>query len=444
MINQQQFTRNPIPTIPRPFVEKYRPFHELKRFSLVYTGTVYYTLIMELLNRTYTSILRNHFNEGLEMAFIAGPRQVGKTTVARRFSSNAVYLNWDNEEHRRLIIDGPGSVADHIGLQKSPVVIFDEIHKYPHWKIFIKGFYDTFALHTNMRIIVTGSARLDIYRKGGDSLMGRYFLYRMHPLTVAELIAPATPEKVVKNPSQLPDDQWNHLLQFGGFPQPFLRGTQRFYNKWKRSRLAQIFHEDIFDVSRVQEIRMVEILAELIAQQSGQLTSYASLARKIRASEDSIRRWIGILESLYYCFTVRPWHTNIARSLRKEPKYFLWDWSMVSDQGAKNENMIASHLLKAVHYWTDMGLGNFDLFFLRTKDKREIDFLISRDATPWFLVEVKTTNSRLSKNLAYFQQATGAKNAFQVTINEPFSEADCFSVPYPIKVPARTFLSQLV
>jgi len=401
-------------------------------------------MAMSFLKRIYTTTLAEHFKDGPEMAFLAGPRQVGKTTVARAFQDNAIYLNWDNEDHRRLILDGPGRVANHIGLKKSPVVIFDEIHKYPQWKIFIKGFYDTYASHTNMRIIVTGSARLDIYRKGGDSLMGRYFLYRMHPLTVAELLAPITSDREIRAPVELPNDQWQNLVRFGGFPQPFLRGNNRFYNRWRGSRLSQIFREDIYDVSRVQEIRMVEILADLIMQQAGQLVSYASLARKIRASEDSIRRWIGILESLYYCFSIRPWHTNVSRSLRKEPKYYMWDWSMITETGAKNENMVACHLLKAVHHWTDIGHGDFNLFFLRTKDKREVDFLVSRDGIPWFLVEVKSSDAGLNKNLAYFQKATGAQNAFQVTINEPFSESDCFSVPYPVKVPAKTFLSQLV
>lgn len=398
---------------------------------------------MNLLSRIYTYDLIEHFNEGLEMAFIAGPRQVGKTTTARLFHNNSIYLNWDNEEHRRLILEGPTRVAEHIGLQESPVIILDEIHKYPHWKIFLKGFYDTFAHHTNMRIIVTGSARLDIYRKGGDSLMGRYFLYRMHPLSVAEIISPPV-NTLIKTPTAISDDQWHNLCQFGGFPQPFTRGNRRFYNKWKGSRLSQIFREDIFDVSKVQEIRLIEILAEFITQQAGQLTSYASLARKIRVSEDSVRRWLGILESLYYCFAVRPWHKNITRSLRKEPKYYLWDWAMINDSGARHENMIASHLLKAAHHWTDIGFGNFELFFLRTKDKREVDFLISRDNTPWFIVEVKTSKTPLSKSLAYFQKATGAQNAFQVTIDLPYTATDCFAVPYPISVPARTFLSQLV
>ena len=399
---------------------------------------------MTFIQRVYLTSLHDHFADGPEMAFLTGPRQVGKTTLARSFQTGATYLNWDNEDHRRLIMDGPGHVAEFIGLPRSPVIIFDEIHKYPHWKIFLKGFYDTFGNQANMRIIVTGSARLDIYRKGGDSLMGRYFLYRMHPLTVAELISPAVPEDGIKKPAKLPGDQWQRLVNFGGFPQPFLRGNKRFYNRWKRTRLSQVFREDIYDIARVQEIRLVEMLAELISRQAGQLTNYSSLAQRLRVSEDSVRRWLGILESLYHSFAVRPWHNNLARSLRKVPKYYLWDWAMVEETGARNENMIACHLLKAVHFWTDIGMGSFGLYFLRTKDKREVDFLVSRDGKPWFLVEVKTGNAPLNKNLAYFQKATNAQNAFQVTMDDPFTDADCFSVPYPVKVPAQTFLSQLV
>ncbi len=399
---------------------------------------------MNLLPRLYSQALRDHFLDGPEMAFLAGPRQVGKTTIARHFQPDPVYLNWDNESHRRLILQGPDQVASHIGLREHPVVIFDELHKFSHWKTFLKGFFDTHAADGAMRVIVTGSARLDIYRKGGDSLMGRYFLYRMHPLTVAELLMPRPPEPLLHPPAELPGDQWQRLLGYGGFPQPFLRGNKRFYNRWKRTRISQLFREDIHDISRVREIRQVELLAEHIILQAGQLTSYASLARRIRTSEDSIRRWTDILADLYFCFSVRPWHANISRSLRKEPKYYLWDWALLADAGARHENFVASHLLKAVHFWTDAGLGEFGLFFLRTKEKREVDFLVTRDGSPWFLVEVKTSNAPLSPHLGYFQKATGAAHAFQVQIDAPFTRADCFSVTYPVKVPARTLLSQLV
>jgi predicted AAA+ superfamily ATPase len=150
------------------------------------------------------------------------------------------------------------------------------------------------------------------------------------------------------------------------------------------------------------------------------------------------------MESLYYCFAVRPYHSNISRALRKEPKYYLWDWAMVADQGGRYENMVAGHLLKAVHLWTDLGLGEFELFFLRTKDKREVDFLVTKDSKPWFLVEVKSSDTKLSRHLAYFQEKTEADHAFQVTVDAPFVDADCFAVSYPVKVPAKTFLSQLV
>ncbi len=399
---------------------------------------------MAEINRIYLQELLNHFNGGPEMAFISGPRQVGKTTVARKFQSDAFYLNWDNEDHRRLIITGPKAVAEALGLRNQPTIIFDEIHKNPHWKIFLKGFYDTYGNPGGIRIIVTGSARLDIYRKGGDSLMGRYFMYRMHPLSVAELASGGHSSKECRSPVALPEEQWIRLIQFGGFPQPFLRGTRQFSNRWKRTRLAQVFREDIHDIARVQEVGLVEMLAELIALQAGQLTSYTSLANRLRVSQDSIRRWLVILQSLYYCFPVRPWHANIARSLRKEPKYFLWDWAMVNDSGARHENMVACHLFKAVQFWTDCGIGDFGLYFLRTKDKREVDFLVCRDNTPWFLVEVKSSDSPLNKNLEYFQKAVNAKHAFQVTMDAKFVDSDCFAIPYPVKVPARTFLSQLV
>ncbi|WP_456324806.1 ATP-binding protein [Desulfonauticus submarinus] len=399
---------------------------------------------MTFIERTYLSLLKNHFADGKEMAFLPGPRQVGKTTLARLFQKNAIYLNWDNEDHQQLIIKGPGKVAEFIGLPKSPVIIFDELHKYPHWKTFLKGFYDTYALNSNFQIIVTGSARLDIYRKGGDSLMGRYFLYRIHPLTISELASPVIPENAIKPPQNIKDEVWQKLINFGGFPQPFLRGNIRFYNRWKRTRLAQVLREDIYDIARVQEIRLFELLATTIAQQAGQLTSYAQIAKKLRTSEDTIKRWLDILESLYYCFSIRPWHNNLGRSLRKTPKYYLWDWAMINDIGTRFENMVASHLLKAVHFWTDTGLGEFELYFLRTKDGREVDFLVAQNGIPWFLVEVKTGDSRLSKNLFYFQEKTKARHAFQVVINAPYTQVDCFQITYPVKVPARTFLSQLV
>jgi predicted AAA+ superfamily ATPase len=220
---------------------------------------------------------------------------------------------------------------------------------------------------------------MDTFRKGGDSLMGRYFNYRLHPLSVNELLNRPPPSAEIMPPSQIADVDFESLLTWGGFPEPFLKNDRRFFNRWSRLREQQLLREDIRELTNVQELGQMEILAILLKSQIGQLTSYTSLAKKVRVSVDTIRRWISILESLYYCYSIRPWTSNVSRSLLKEPKYYLWDWTQCTDTGARNENFIASHLLKAVHFWTDLGLGSYDLHFLRDKEKREVDFLVSRD-----------------------------------------------------------------
>ena len=235
------------------------------------------------------------------------------------------------------------------------------------------------------------------------------------------------------------------MWQFGGFPEPFLKGQKRFYNRWRSLRNEQLFREDLRDLTRIQELGQVELLATLLRSQVGQLTSYTYLSRSVRVSIDTVRRWIDTLESLYYCFTVRPWHRNVARALRKEPKYYLWDWSQVADPGARAENLVASALHKAVNWWTESGRGDFSLHFVRDKQKREVDFLVTRDARPWFLVEVKSSEKApLSTTLEYFQKQVRASHAFQVVFDADYVACDCFEVQTPVVVPARTFLAQLI
>jgi hypothetical protein len=330
-----------------------------------------------------------------------------------------------------------------------PIIVFDEIHKFPQWKNFVKGFYDLYK--GKIFIIVTGSSQLDVFQRGGDSSMGRYFLYRIHPLSVAECIHPTfkpdfrSEEDIIQLPEAISDEQWNALLQFGGFPEPLLHAQSGFSTRWRNLRKQQLFREDIRDLSRVQELGQLEMLATLLKNDATQRIVYSHLANKLSASVDSVKRWIAILASFYYCFTLKPWTTNISRSLMKEPKVFLWDWSDIKDVGARTENFIASHLLKAVHFWTDSGLGKYDLYFIRDKDQREVDFVVTCDDQPWFLVEVKhSANSKLSPHLAYFQAQTKAKHAFQVALDMEFVPKNCFDITEPIIVPARTFLSQLV
>lgn len=402
------------------------------------------------MKRIYEQILLEHVNEHRQMLFLAGPRQVGKTTTAKIVAGSfarTLYLNWDVVEHRRIILAGEHRVAIECEFDTLSggveVIIFDEIHKYTKWKLFLKGFFDLFA--DKCRIIVTGSGHLNIFKSGGDSLMGRYFLYRMHPLSVAELLNQTLLEGELRPPQKIADSDFEDLLRFGGFPEPLLAANKRFYNRWRRLRTDQLLREDLRDLSRIQDISRVEILAENLVHQAGSLVNYSKLANSINVSVDTIRRWILSLESLYFSFSIRPWSVNIPKSLRKQPKVYLWDWSLIPDKGNRNENFIASHLLKAAQWWTDVGLGEYELYFIRDKQQREVDFLLTRNKQPWLLIEVKSSeNAALSPHLGRFQKATGATHALQVVIDQSYIDGDCFSLCRPTIVPARTFLSQLV
>lgn len=402
------------------------------------------------MQRIYTSILQEHIRLHQQMIFLVGPRQAGKTTVslmAKEFTDQFGYLNWDNVDHRKVILEGVRSVANFSGLDRlssrTPIIVFDEIHKYGKWKGFLKGFFDEYK--GKVHIIVTGSSRLDVYKKGGDSLMGRYFHYRLHQLSLSELGRIDLSDKETLDPFQTKGEDFDKLLKNGGFPEPFLKDNPRFLNRWKTLRQQQLIQEDIRDLSRIQELGQIELLAEILRHQAGQLTNYSTLASKVNVSVDTIRRWIKTLQSFFYCFSIQPWSTSIPRSLLKEPKIYLWDWINVEDKGSRLENLIASHLLKAVHFWTDRGLGQYDLWFIRDKEKREVDFLVSRDKKPWFLVEVKSSSQAgLNKNLIYFQEKIKARHAFQVVFDMGYIQKDCFQHSSPIIVPAQTFLTQLV
>jgi len=398
---------------------------------------------MKQQERVYRAVLDEALRENRQMAFVAGPRQVGKTTTCRDLAD--VYLDWDNEDHRTLILSGPAAVAAHAGinaLAERPVrIVFDELHKYRRWKQFLKGFFDTYGDH--VRIMVTGSSRLDVYRKGGDSLMGRYFLYRMHPFSVGELCQPQPPVDTCHAPVPLADSDWQALWEHGGHPEPFLKRSSRFSLRWRELRRHQLLREDVRDLTGIQDLDQLAVMARLLAEHSSDQLIYATLATQIRVSENTVRSWVATLCALHYGFVVRPWHRNITKALRKEPKWFLSDWGGITDIGKRTETFCACHLLKAVEGWTDLGLGVFELRYIRDTQKREVDFVVIRDGEPWFLVEAKHGRSGLSPHLAYFQQQTEARHAFQVAMDSDYVEADCFSRTDPVVVPARTFFSQL-
>lgn len=402
---------------------------------------------MKTRKRIYDALLTEHFARYRQMALVSGPRQVGKTTTCRGHADS--YANWDNVDDRELILAGPARLIERFGLNRlssvAPTILFDELHKYPRWKRFLKGFFDTYA--DRARIIVTGSSRMEVYRRGGDSLMGRYFHYRMHPFSVAELLHRDLPDskRIVRSPKMVRTVDFDALWRHGGYPEPFLRHDARFSRRWQSLRLEQLIREDIRDLTQIQHIDQLETLMRLLADRSAHQLVYGNLAKEVRVSIDSVRRWIEILRQLHLGFLVRPWYRNVSRSLRKEPKWFLRDWASVEDPGDRAETFVACHLLKAVDGWNDMGLGAFELGYLRDKEKREVDFIVVRDRKPWFLVEVKHRDESLDTNLKYYQDQTKAPFAFQVVVDAEYVDADCFaSSRGPIVVPARTFLSQLL
>lgn len=402
---------------------------------------------MKPVTRIYDRFLAEHLAQHRQMALVSGPRQVGKTTTCRNHADN--YANWDNTDDQTSILAGPAAVAEQLGLDqlrgKLPVALFDELHKYTRWKQFLKGFYDSYA--DRVHVLVTGSSRLDTYRRVGDSLMGRYFLYHMHPFSVAEIIHRDLPDpkRIVRLPKKPKAADFDALWQHGGYPEPYLKRDPRFSRRWQTLRTQQLLREDLRDLTQVQQIDQISVLARMLASRSGSQITFSNLAKDVQVSVDTVRRWVETLSSLHHGFLIKPWFKNVTRSLRKEPKWFLRDWAEIEDEGSRAETFVGCHLLKAVDGWNDLGLGKFQLAYLRDKEKREVDFAVIRDGKPWFLVEVKHSDTSLSPALRTYQEQVKAPFAFQVVIALDYVDADCFAKPQgPTVVPARTFLSQLI
>lgn len=276
--------------------------------------------------------------------------------------------------------------------------------------------------------------------------MGRYFSYRMHPFSTAELLYHTLPEasRLVRPPRKIAEEEFAALWKHGGYPEPFLKRDERFSRRWQTLRRQQLVREDVRDLTQIRQLDQLELLAEILSKRSARQLAYSRLAADLRVSADTLRRWLETLRSLHFGFTLRPWFRNVGRSLRKEPKWYLRDWAEIEDDGDKAETFVACHLLKAVVGWNDLGFGKFQLAYLRDKEQREVDFVVVQDGKPWFLVEVKQREETVSPALAYHQEQLRAPFAFQVALDADYVNADCFAKPGgPLSVPARTFLSQL-
>jgi predicted AAA+ superfamily ATPase len=343
-----------------------------------------------------------------KMAFVSGPRQVGKTTLAKTFIEKydkGLYKNWDDSDFRKIWTKSPNSLQTHFQIEKtnqSRLLILDEIHKSKNWKQKLKGFYDT--LGSDIDIIVTGSARLNVFKKGGDSMMGRYLNFRMHPLSYGEVSGHEALEpdlwktRLLKKPTgSNNEEKLNQLIALSGFPEPFFSGSEKILKLWRQGRTEKIIREDLRDLSRIMDLSQIEALVSMLPERVGSPLSIQAIREDLEVSFDSVKRWLGYLNELYYYFELKPWSKSIPRSLKKEGKIYLYDWTEISDSGARFENLIACHLQKACHYWNDTGNGYFDLFYLRNKEKQEIDFILIRDKKPWLMIEAKLSESQVEK-----------------------------------------------
>jgi len=347
-----------------------------------------------------------------KMVFIGGPRQIGKTTlsidlIAKKFKQHE-YLNWDNRQDRKRITSSDWSgTAD--------LLILDEIHKYKKWKTLIKGEYD--KLKEKYKFLVTGSSRLDVYRRGGDSLQGRYHYYTLHPFSLAEMISKKnkfTPFEEISFSGSSHAAELDQLTRFGGFPEPLLKQNTRFLRRWHNEKTERLFREDILDVEQIRDLGSMKLLSDMLPDRVGSLLSLNSIREDLEVSHRAVSKWMDVLESFHYHFRIYPYAGKKIRSIKKEPKLFLWDWSEIENPSARFENLIASHLLKLSGFLHDYEGYKARLCFLRNVDKKEVDFLVTIDEKPWFAVEVEQQDKTLSKNMLYFKERLDIPLAFQV------------------------------
>jgi uncharacterized protein len=375
-----------------------------------------------------------------KMVFVAGPRQVGKTTLARRLLADeevGVYLSWDRAQDRKEVraAQWPGGEA---------LVVLDELHKWRPWKRWLKGEYDRHR--DRMRFLVTGSARLDVYRRGGDSLEGRYHHYRLHPFTCGELarggappVLPA-PGEELRVPARADRELPRRLLEAGAFPEPFLAGSARAVRRWRKERLDRVLREDVRDLTAVRDVASLELLAGLLPERVGSPLSLNSLREDLEVSHGAVAQWVAVLERLYHVFQLRPHTSSRVRGLRKMTKTYLWDAGQVEAPGPRFENLVALHLLALCHYLEDHEGRRAELRYLRDRAGREVDFLVVVDGRPWFAVEAKLGETRIDPALRYFQSRLGVPWAYQVVL-----EGERDFVEGGVRcLPAANFLAALV
>lgn len=329
-----------------------------------------------------------------KMVFVAGPRQVGKTTLAQSLiPSPKQYLNWDDDSDRDKILKKEFP-------KKNGILIFDEIHKYQGWRNYLKGTYD--KLKNKYHILVTGSAKLDVYRFGGDSLQGRYHFLRMHPLSLAELS----------------DDQKTlmDLFQYGGFPEPFFSKNKIDAKRWSLNYRTRLIREDIVSLEQVNDLGRLELLFMRLPDLVGSPLSINALREDLQVHHATVSKWLDIFEKNYGIFRLAPFGSPLIKAVKKEQKHYHYDWTLIENKGNRFENLVASHLLKWVHWNYDTKGENWELRYFRDETGREVDFVLTDNAKPILFIECKFSDDPVSKSLEYLKTKFPEVEAFQISL----------------------------
>lgn len=335
--------------------------------------------------RYLTPFIRSDLKE--KMVFLSGPRQVGKTTLALRLlegdEGHPAYFNWDFEDDQRKILRGEFP-------PNQELLVFDEIHKYRRWRNWLKGLYD--KTRSRRRYLVTGSARLDLYRRGGDALTGRYHFYKLHPFSLSEMDPDGSAASV------------EALIRFGGFPEPLFAQSEKRHRRWQGERMRQVLREDLRDLERVEEVALVGRLAERLPDLVGSPLSINALREDLQVAHRTVQSWLEILERLFVLFRIAPFGGSRIRAVKKEQKAYLWDWSSVPDPGARFENLVACQLLKFCDLREETEGHRMELRYIRDTDRREVDFVVLEDGKPLFAVEAKLKAKTPGLAIPYFSE----------------------------------------
>lgn len=332
------------------------------------------------------------------MVFLSGPRQCGKTTLAQSLESKfkrPLYFNYDDDFSKRSLLNRSWS-------DENDLLIFDELHKFPRWKNWLKGIYD--IQKKQHKFLVTGSARLDVYKKGGDSLLGRYLSWRLHPFTLSEL-----PKGVSVK------EGFKRLMNVGGFPEPFLDADETFARRWRSQRFDRIIRDDIRDLESITKIETLSLFVDTLRRRVGTEIVLENIANDLEVAPKTLKQWLAALERMYLIFAVRPYSKKIPRAIKKAPKVYFYDTGdVIGDEGVRYENLVATSLLKHLHFIEDSLGHRMELFYYRDKDGHEVDFVVCRDSLVINLIEAKLTDTQISKSLRYLAEKLNPPQALQL------------------------------